>query len=84
MLACLTACSAYGTEVIDRSLEELRMRQMQVDINLQHNMMQDQVNALYRNQNTYYTPARPSQNDVNNNYSRPTYVIDKPLYKFGE
>lgn len=47
-------------------------------------MMQDQVNALYRNQNTYYTPARPSQNDVNDNYSRPTYVIDKPLYKFGE
>lgn len=84
MLACLTACNAYGTEVIDRSLEELRMRQMQVDINLQHNMMQDQVNALYRNQNTYYTPARPSQNDVNNDYSRPTYVIDKPLYKFGE
>lgn len=83
MLACLTACSAYGTEVIDRSLENLRMRQMQVDVNLQHSMMQDQVNAMYRNQNTYYTPARPSQNDVNN-YSRPTYVIDKPLYKFGE
>ena len=85
MLACLTACSAYGTEVIDRSGEYLRMRQMQVDINLQHNMMQDQVNALYRNQNTYYTPARPSQNEVNTqDYNRPTYVIDRPLYKFGE
>ena len=82
MLACLTACSAYGTEVIDRTRDHLIMRQMQMDINLQHNMMQDQVNAMYNNQPTYkQEPAR--RNDVDN-YSRPTYVIDRPLYKFGE
>lgn len=82
MLACLTACSAYGTEVIDRTRDHLIMRQMQMDINLQHNMMQDQVNAMYNNQPTYrQEPVR--RNDVDE-YSRPTYVIDRPLYKFGE
>lgn len=82
MLDCLTVCSAYGTEVIDRTRDHLIMRQMQMDINLQHNMMQDQVNAMYNNQPTYkQEPAR--RNDVDD-YSRPTYVIDRPLYKFGE
>ena len=82
MFACLTVCNAYGTEVIDRTRDHLIMRQMQMDINLQHNMMQDQVNAMYYNQPTYkQEPAR--RNDVDN-YSRPTYAIDRPLYKFGE
>ena len=80
--ACLMTCAAHGTEVIDRTRDHLIMRQMQMDINLQHNMMQDQVNAMYNNQPTYkQEPAR--RNDVDN-YSRPTYVIDRPLYKFGE
>lgn len=85
MLACLTACQTYGYEAGDWASEYVRWSQRQVDINLQHSMMQSQVNALHNQQHTYqYTPARPSQNDVNNDYSRPTYVIDKPLYKFGE
>ena len=82
LCACFMLCSAYGTEVIDRTRDHLIMRQMQMDINLQHNMMQDQVNAMYYNQPTYkQEPAR--RNDVDN-YSRPTYAIDRPLYKFGE
>lgn len=82
LCACFMMCSAHGTEVIDRTRDHLIMRQMQMDINLQHNMMQDQVNAIYNNQPTYkQEPAR--RNDVDD-YSRPTYVIDRPLYKFGE
>ena len=47
-------------------------------------MMQSQVNALY-NQQPIYVQAPARQTDVDTqDYSRPTYVIDKPLYKFGE
>lgn len=84
MLACLTACQTYGYETENWASDYVRWSQRQVDINLQHSMMQSQVNALY-NQQPIYVQAPARQTDVDTqDYNRPTYVIDKPLYKFGE
>ena len=86
LLTCLSTCMAYGTEVIDHTSEQLRRQQMQADINLQHSMMQDQINAMYH-QNYNSQPYMPRYNavDVNrSDYSRPTYTVDTPLYKFGQ
>lgn len=75
-MTCQVAYADFASEYIERT-------RIITDINLQHSMMQDQVNALH-NQNTYYpVPAKSSENDADR-YNTPTYVIEKPLYKFGE
>lgn len=80
MLACLTVCQAYGYENVyqDFSEEYIYRSQRQTDINLQHSMMQSQVNAMYERPQYMQVPVR--QNDVDK-IERPTYVIEKPLYK---
>ena len=83
MLACLTVCQAYGYDFVyqDFSKEYIYRSQRQTDINLQHSMMQDQVDALYNRQTQTQYPVPTRQNVVDDKIERPTYVIDKPLYK---
>lgn len=80
LVACQTNCMAYGyyDEPYDYASDYIRRSQMQTDINLQHSMMQSQVNAMYERPQYIQVPVR--QNDVDK-IERPTYTIEKPLYK---
>ena len=84
MVACQINCMACGyCDKYDYATDYIRRSKMQTDINLQHSMMQSQVNAMY-NQSNYQSPAPIRQYDVDSKVERPTFVIEKPLYKFGE
>ncbi len=75
-MTCQVARADFASEYIERT-------RMITDINLQHSMMQSQVNAMYNNQNYTQYPVPIRQYDVDK-VDKPTYVIEKPLYKFGE
>ena len=81
MVACHANCLAYEY-YDDYASDYIRRSQRQTDINLQHSMMQSQVNAMY--DRPQYTPVPSRQYNVEDRPERPTYVIEKPLYKFGE
>lgn len=84
LLLMITACSATYASYTDDYLREQRES---FNRTMEYNQMVNQNQRLYEikqqmeQQNSYQPPRR--YESYEDSYSRPTYVNETPLYKFG-
>ena len=85
LLLMITSCSiVYAEDFTDRMLREQRE---EFNRTMEYNQRASQIEKLHNiqsqlEQQNSYQPARRYES-YEDNYSRPTYVNDTPLYKFG-
>lgn len=79
-IMCTTGPS-YGYDYTD---DYIRRHKAETRMIVQTDMMQSQVNTMHLYGQQTQMQVQPSRDAVNDRFERPTYVIDKPLYKFGE
>lgn len=85
LLLMITSCSmVYAEDFTDRMLREQRE---EFNRTMEYNQRASQIEKLHNiqsqleQQNSYQPPRR--YESYEDSYSRPTYVNDTPLYKFG-